>query len=53
MAYYTKSINIKTGPYKFNGLPGLILEVYERKIVMLIYGRQQKWSPCQLVFQVW
>ncbi|HFK5506698.1 GLPGLI family protein [Elizabethkingia anophelis] len=29
VAYYTKSINIKTGPYKFNGLPGLILEVYE------------------------
>ncbi|MDV2449125.1 hypothetical protein CMU93_16670 [Elizabethkingia anophelis] len=29
IAYYTKSISIKTGPYKFGGLPGLILEVYE------------------------
>ncbi|KGO08779.1 hypothetical protein KS04_19695 [Elizabethkingia miricola] len=34
VAYFTKEIPYPTGPYKFGGLPGLILEVYEegRKI---------------------
>lgn len=34
VAYFTKEIPYSTGPYKFGGLPGLILEVYEegRKI---------------------
>lgn len=29
VAYFTKKIPVATGPYKFSGLPGLILEVYE------------------------
>ena len=28
-AYYTKEIKLQTGPYKFGGLDGLILEVFE------------------------
>ncbi|OPB96882.1 hypothetical protein BAS10_07480 [Elizabethkingia meningoseptica] len=34
IAYFTKELPYPTGPYKFGGLPGLILEVYEegRKI---------------------
>lgn len=30
-AWYTKTIPISDGPYKFAGLPGLILEVYDDK----------------------
>lgn len=29
IAWYTKKISISDGPYKFSGLPGLILEVYD------------------------
>lgn len=29
IAWYTKDIPISDGPYKFSGLPGLILEVYD------------------------
>ena len=29
IAWYTKDIPINDGPYKFSGLPGLILEVYD------------------------
>lgn len=28
-AWYTKNIPINSGPYKFEGLPGLILEIYD------------------------
>lgn len=31
IAWYTKDIPISDGPYKFSGLPGLILEVYDDK----------------------
>lgn len=30
-AWYSSEINIQDGPYKFNGLPGLILEIYDIK----------------------
>lgn len=31
IAWYTRDIPINDGPYKFSGLPGLILEVYDDK----------------------
>lgn len=31
IAWYAKEITIPDGPYKFNGLPGLILELYDDK----------------------
>lgn len=31
IAWYTKDIPISEGPYKFTGLPGLILEIYDNK----------------------
>lgn len=30
-AYFTKDIQVSEGPYVFNGLPGLILEIYDDK----------------------
>lgn len=30
-AWYTEDIPIQFGSYKFNGLPGLILEIYDDK----------------------
>lgn len=31
-AWYAPSIPLKTGPWKFHGLPGLILEVYDKEM---------------------
>lgn len=31
IAWFTTSIKIKEGPYKFNGLPGLIVKIYDSK----------------------
>lgn len=31
IAWYAKEITIPEGPYKFNGLPGLIVELYDEK----------------------
>ncbi len=31
VAWFSKDIPIPYGPYKFNGLPGLIMELYDRK----------------------
>lgn len=35
-AFYTKEIEIKDGPWKWNNLPGLILEVNEKNGVLKI-----------------
>jgi GLPGLI family protein len=41
VAYFTKEIPYSTGPYKFGGLPGLILEVYEE-------GRKNKFMESNI-----
>ncbi len=48
-AWYATDIPISEGPYKFNGLPGLIVYVYDArkdfKIELFYFGNQESYLP--------